>query len=63
MFDWYNIIRVFFMNHPEVGMALLIACAAALAMRGDIFAKLTRYAMGIAVLVGAGYMMLDILPL
>jgi hypothetical protein len=63
MLNWYNIIHVFLINYPEVWMSLLLALAAALSMRADIFAKITRYCMGIAVLIGAGYMMIDIFNL
>ena len=63
MLNWYNKAHVFLINYPEVWMTLLIAFAAALSMRGDIFAKAGRYCIGIAVLIGAGYLVIDIFNL
>jgi len=63
MQNWYNIAHVFFINYPEVWMTLLIAFAAALTMRADIFAKTGRYCLGIAVLIGTGYLVIDIFKL
>jgi hypothetical protein len=63
MQNWYNIAQVFLINYPEVWMALLIAFAAALTMRSDIFATAGRYCIGIAVLIGAGYLVVDIFNL
>jgi len=51
------------MNYPEVWMTILIAFAAALSMRGDIFATMGRYCIGIAGLIGVGYVAVDILKL
>ena len=63
MQDWYNIAHVFLINYPEVWMTLLVAFAAALTMRSDIFATAGRYCIGIAVLIGAGYLVVDIFNL
>ena len=59
MQNWYNIVHVFLIHHPEVWMTILVAFAAALTMRGDIFAIAGRYCIGIAAVLGAGYMMMN----
>jgi len=63
MQSWYNIAQVFLINYPEVWMALLVAFAAAISMRSDVFPTMIRYGMGIAVLIGASYWAKDILNL
>lgn len=63
MQNWYNIAQVFLINYPEVWMALLVAFAAALSMRSDVFPTMIRYGVGIAALIGASYWAKDVFNL
>lgn len=63
MYSWYNTIEVFLMNYPEVFIFIILALAAGLSMRQDFLAQMIRYFFGAAVLVGAGYLLVDIFHL